>query len=142
MRKYPGRPDPMKEGVAEQIYKWFLGKLVFQKPESLSIKEWLEELFDTRSRDIVRWRVVKPFRMPGLLYVAGTVKVQGIGYRDIREKTFLWARTDARQPDSVDVEVNAGQGQKEHVYNLTENEWDWVKLHLEPSLRKPRKVTE
>jgi hypothetical protein len=128
--KKADRANPMEQGVAKQIYQWFIGRLVFHKPEAMSIRDWLEHIFHTKHRGIERYRVRKPFRMPGLYYAAGAVKVQGLGYRDIKDKMVLLVRTDDREP-FVDVEVHAGQGNKDQVFQLTSSEWGWVLLHCE-----------
>lgn len=120
------RPDPFAEGSIRDIYKLIFGKLIYFKPDAVSIADWLEELFDVKHRDISRFTATQDFTLPGLLYVAPAVKVQGTGYRQIREDQELWVRTDARNPDSVDVEVFAGQGEADLVYSLTRAEWDWV----------------
>lgn len=120
------RVDPFSEGSLAQIYKLYFGRLIFFKPTDTPIADWLEELFDVKHREITRYRANHEFTLPGLQYIAPTVKIQGVGYRRIRQDQELWVRTDSRAPDAVDVEVFAGQGEADTVYALTRAEWDWV----------------
>ncbi len=133
----PPRPEPFTEGSLADIYKWFFGKLNFLKPESYTLKDWEEHLFDLKNRDITRFSVTKPFKMPGLYYMAGALPIQGLGYRAMKAGDILWVRTDERTK-KADVEVHVGQGQKEQVFELDESQWGWVRLHVEEAERKKK----
>jgi hypothetical protein len=124
------RPDPIEEGSLKLIYKWFIGPLIIYKPASHSIKEWLEELFDIKHRDITRYVVMKPFHMPGLYCETAATKIQGVGYRTVKKDEVLWVRTDGRRPNVIDVEWLGGQGRKDQVFSLSADQWRWVKRHL------------
>lgn len=137
MAKKP-RPDPFSEGVISLIYKWFFGPLIFYKPHDMAIKEWLEYLFDVKNREITRYRVTKPFTVPGLYYSAPLVKVQGIGYRELKEDDILWVRRDARNPDTIDVEFMGGQGRADQVFALNSSQWGFVQLHVTEDERKKK----
>lgn len=128
-RRKRNRPEPITEGCLADIYKWFFGKLIFLKPEATTIGDWMEQLFDSKNRDVIRFVVKKNFTMPGLYYAASNIKYQGIGYRKVKRKEELWVRTDAHEPNRVDIEWLGGQGQKDQVFCLTASEWGWVKLH-------------
>jgi hypothetical protein len=136
-RPKPPRPEPCTEGSLAEIYRWFFGKLNFLKPEMFTLKDWEEHLFDIKNRDITRFSVKKPFKLPGLYYMAGALKIQGLGYRQMKTGDILWVRTDERTK-KADVEVLAGQGQKDQVFELNESEWGWVRLHLEEAERKKK----
>jgi hypothetical protein len=136
MARKPERPDPISEGSIADIYRLFFGKLIQYKPPYLSIKDWMEELFDSRNRDITRYVATKAFKMPGLFYEAPLVKVQGVGHRQMNEQAELWVRRNARLPHSIDVECQGGQGSPWQVFNLTEDEWHFVALHCVEAERK------
>jgi hypothetical protein len=133
------RPDPYTQGVMAKIYEWFVGPLVIKhKPHQQSINEFLEQTFDFKNREIIRYVATRDFVLPGLYYSAPLMKVQGIGYRDIKQGTELWVRKDARVPDTVDVEFMGGQGGKDQVFALSRSEWDWAALNLEEAERVRR----
>lgn len=133
------RPDPITQGSLANIYKWFIGPLVLnQKPERQDMREFMEMIFDFKNREIVRYVAKRDFVCPGLLYLAPAMKVQGIGYRDVKAGTELWVRKDARNPDSIDVEFMGGQGGKDLVYQLTLSEWRWVSLNLDEAEREKK----
>lgn len=128
--------EPMDEGVYRELYQYFFGRLIQYKPDHVSIGQWMEHLFHTKSRFIERHRVEKPFRMPGLLYVAGSKKVQGTGYRDVPKDAELWVRVDETVSDQVDVLWLGGVGNKELQYCLTDAQWDFVQQQLRPIFRR------
>jgi hypothetical protein len=132
-RKY----EPFQEGSLAEIYKIFFGKLVIYKPETMSLQEWNEELFDVKNRDIAVMEATEAFRMPGLYYAAPLVKIQGIGFRDIPARAICFVRTDSRS-DTIDVEVFAGPGKKDSVFALTTSEWNSIAAYLKPMVKKGR----
>lgn len=139
MPKKP-RPDPYSEGSVAYIWKHFLGPLLQYKPFDMDMKAFLEDtVFDIKHREIMRYRAKQPFTMPGLYYAAPMMRVQGLGYRHINEGTEMFVRFDARNPDSVDVEYNAGQGNAEQWLNLTRSEWYHIAPLLEEIPEKERK---
>jgi hypothetical protein len=133
------RPEPFSEGSITEIYKYFFGPLIHYKPALMPIKDWMEILFDLKNREITRYLVERPFHMPGLYYSAPAMKVQGIGYRDVKPDSIIWVRKDARNPDQIDVEFLGGQGKKDQMFQLTEHEWDYVALHCREAERKKKK---
>jgi hypothetical protein len=133
------RPEPFSEGSIAEIYRLFFGRLIFLKPDAFTIKDWLEHLFDFSNRDIIRYEAEKEFEIPGHFYAAPSVKVQGIGYRTVKPGTELHARTDARRPDSIDVEFQGGQGGAIQVFALSPSEWEWVKLHIREAEKERKK---
>ncbi len=132
--------DPWNEGSLSDIYKLFFGKLTQYKPHEMTLQEWNETLFDVKNRDIQMYEATKAFKMPGLYYVAPLVKIQGLGFRAIPEKTILFARTETRS-ENVDVEVFAGQGKKDLVFCLTNNEWGRLQGCLRPFQKKGKNHT-
>lgn len=127
------RPDPYSEGSIRTIYEWFFGPLVRYKPDHFTIKDWLEELFHLRHRDIVRYRTLVPFRMPGHYRESALKKVQGIGYREVGHGDTLYVRFDALSPNEVDVEILSGVGQKDQVFVLSRAEWESISRLCEVS---------
>lgn len=138
-KKPPYRADPFDEGAIQDLYRYFFGRLIHYKPEGLSIKDWMEEVFGVKYRDISCYVCTKPFIMPGLFYAAGAVKVQGMGYRYVEPGDQLYVRQDVRSPDSVDVEINSGQGKRTQVFNMDGLQWERTRLSLEPYRRPERK---
>ncbi len=126
----PPRPEPFTEGSLKNIYKYFFGKLNFLKPDNFTLKDWEEHLFDLSHRDISRFKVRKYFKLPGLYYMAGSLPIQGLGYRDMKPGDILIVRTDERTK-ITDVETFAGQGKKDQVFQLNESQWGWVKLQVD-----------
>lgn len=123
------RPWVIKQGVLRHIYKHFFGPLVQYKPDHLSIEQWMMYLFDSENRTILRFVATGPFWLPGLYYeVLPSIKVQGIGHRDVAPKQELYARFDARMPDVIDVEYSGGG--KEQVFCLSRREWDSIAGYL------------
>lgn len=133
--------DPWNEGSLSEIYRLFFGKLTQYKPHEMTLQEWNEVLFDVKNRDIQMFEAKKAFKMPGLYYTAPLVKIQGLGFRDIPERTILFARTDSRS-DTVDVECFAGQGKKDLVFCLTTQEWTRLQVHLKPYQRKGKQFSK
>ena len=123
--------NPLNEGSLREIFDLFIKPIVnkygYRKMNEMVFMEWL---FDVENRQITRWKVAKPFTIPGLMYVAGAVKVQGIGYRELKPDTILWVRSDRRNPNLIDVEFNGGQGAAEQVFALTKDEWTLVQRNL------------
>jgi hypothetical protein len=128
MARNKRRRDPLEQGVLRTIYQWFIGPLVRHKPHQWTLAEFHGEIFHLKTRDITRWKVNKRFNMPGLLYVAGAVKIQGTGYRNVQPGHRLWVRLDANAPDSVDVEW---VGTIDQTFQMSRNQWEWVRLHCE-----------
>lgn len=136
------RPKPLDDGILKSIYDWFFRPIVINHsdPESNDIQAFMEMLFDVDKRHLSQWSVVKSFVMPGLCYVNGTQKIQGVGKsRRLQRRTLLMMREDDRKSGSVDVEFFGGRNQKEQVFCLTREEWDWVKLHIKPEAFDPNK---
>lgn len=123
---------PLTEGSLALIYKLFFGPLIQYKPNTLSINEWLESLFDVRNREITQYKCTKPFEMPGLYCQAALVRVQGLGFRDVAKGDRLWVRTDARSPNEIEVEFHGrGSQRADTVFLLDKSEWGLVQLSIE-----------
>ncbi len=126
------RPDPYSEGSLALIDKYFFRPLIVYKPEQSTLSEWYEFLFDYKHRDITRYVAQAAFTIPGILYLAPLMKVQGVGYKDVAIGTELYVRKDARHPDIVDVEFQGGPGGAAQVFCLTALEW----LRVQPFCRE------
>lgn len=139
MPKKP-RPEPHTQGVMGTIYKYFFGPLIINhKPKQMEIDAFMEEIFDFKNRDITRFVAVRDFVLPGILRAAPNMKIQGIGYRDVKEGTELYVRKDAREPDVIDVEFFGGQGGKDQVFCLDKSQWEYVALCLQEAERERKK---
>lgn len=130
------KPHPLTEGCLATIYKRFLAPLVRYKHPDMDLHSFWEHLFHAEERQIQRFRVDRPFKMPGLFYTAPTIKVQGIGERNVKEGDVLFVRTDSLTPNQIDVEwLKPGQ---DYVYELTSSEWGLIKLKCTLMERKRR----
>lgn len=127
------RVDPLEEGSLKDIFKLILGPFTVFKPAEMTVSEWFEFLFHTKYRDITRYQVMRPFRMPGLYYTAPTVKVQGIGTRDVPAGAFLFVRTDTRFPDTNDVQW---VGREDRQFCLNSTELGLILLNCEEAKRR------
>lgn len=127
--------DPWNEGSLAEIYKHFFGKLTQYKPLEMTLQEWHSVLFDVKNRDIEMYEAIKPFNMTGLYYAAPWVKIQGLGHREIPEKAVMFVRTDSRI-ETVDVEVFAGPGKRDQVFQLTQLEWNRLQCYIRPFKKK------
>jgi len=125
------RVDPLEQGKLRYIWQHFFGKLLPFKPVSMSINEWMGELFDIKNRHIGRYVAVKPFRLPGLLYITPYIKYQGVGRRNVPAGAEFFVRTDSRNPDSIQVEWLSGRSGQEQVFELNASEWGRMRLNLE-----------
>lgn len=121
------RKAPWREGSITEIYRIFFRPIIKNHcPDSLTPHEFLEEMFDVDHRDIVRYRAKRNFKMPGLFYVSGNQKVQGIGFRQVKQHAILWLRTDSKNPDFVDIEFMGGVGEMDQVFSLTSSEFNSI----------------
>lgn len=126
--------QPWREGSIQEIYDTFFRPLVARYcTDSDNPKKFIEDLFDVDNRIIRSFTAISSFNMPGLLYVTGQQKVQGLGYRAVPIDTLMWVREDRRQPShsaTVDVEFMGGIGNKDQVFNLSASEWNTIQPHL------------
>lgn len=141
------RPDPFAEGSIASIYRWFFGPLIRYKSlhaENLAayngrtdveiqeptINEWMEYLFHTKFREVGQYVARRAFEMPGLLVINSVTKIQGIGYRKVRAGQEMWVRTDERTPEQVEVEIMAGKGKADQVFELSSQQWNAIRSYL------------
>lgn len=140
MPKKP-RIDPFSEGSVAYMWKHFFGPMLQYKPHDMDMKAFLEDVvFDIKHREIIRYKARESFVMPGLLYVAPMVRIQGLGYRDVAAGTELFVRFDARNPESVDIEFQGGQGGADQWLNLSRSEWYRVAPLLDVVIEKADRV--
>jgi hypothetical protein len=120
---------PLNEGSIADIFRHFFGPLVRYKHEEQSLGQFMGELFGLNERTITRYKVKKPFKIPGLFATAPHRKIQGIGERNVKRGDILWVRTDITKPNSIDVQwLKPGQ---DLVFELNEREFNWIRLNLE-----------
>ncbi len=120
-----------ESGKLEQIYELFIMPLLHMKPENMTYREWLEDIFHKETRHILQYRVIKGFEMPGLFRTAPNVLIQEGGSRKIRRKTSIWMRFDMTKPKEIDVETAGGRGHKPQIFKLTRVEWGSIMSCLE-----------
>lgn len=133
MKRKKGPRNPMEEGSLKEIYRWFLLPSLQYKPETTTINEWYENLFDVKNVEITQYRARWDFVLPGLYHKTPLVKIQGIGYRIVRGGQYLFVRTYLRDVDRVEVEFAGGVGEKSQLFTLTESEWNSIAANLEES---------
>jgi hypothetical protein len=129
--------SPYEEGDIRIIYEKFFGKLIFAKPDTHSIKEWLNEMFHTAERTVDQYRAREDFELPGLLYIkVPHLKIQGKGYRSVPKGARLYVRTDSTNPRSVDIEYHAGPGQygTEQVFCVPRSDWSFIQQFLKKEI--------
>lgn len=136
-KKLKTRPDPLSEGSLKAIYTGFFEKLREYKPHTMTLYDWMEHLFDTKNREIHRYRAKEPFKMPGLLLLAPNYPVQGLGYREVPQNAEVWVRTDERDVN-VELEWLGGQGKKDQVFRLSRQEWRDVQPKLKLTERRKK----
>lgn len=120
----------LPKSPAEKIFRYFLAPLSrFKVPEIDMGMHW-DCLFNAGSRHIYVFKAKKTFDLPGLYYLAGNVKVQGVGPRHVKRGEYLFVRVDATDPNHIDVEHSIRN--EEHVFALNSSEWGWIKLNLTP----------
>lgn len=124
------------EHAAGDIFKKFLAPLSRYKPDELDMGQFWECLFHVEERTIQAYKARASFKLPGLYYLSGNVKIQGVGPRQVKRGEYLFVRTSNLDPNRVDVEHNIRD--EEHVFALNSSEWGWVRLKLEPVNYKKR----
>jgi hypothetical protein len=118
----------LEEGSIAEIFRRFIAPLSKYKPEHMGLDAFWDKLFHVSTRDIERYTVSKGFKMPGLCFIAPTVKIQGVGPREVKRGDILYVRTDATTPNLIDVQwLKSGI---DVTYSLNSTEWGWVRLHL------------
>lgn len=119
------------QGYLKDLYVLLVKPLLKLKPIHATYKEWLNNVFHAQTRVIEEYKVSKSFTMPGCLFVAGDVVIQGTGNRLIPEGAKLWVRHDTTQEDRYDVEV-AHHGRQSQIFKITDMEWIKIKYNLQP----------
>jgi hypothetical protein len=133
------RKVPLEQGVMREINELFVAPIARQCPDNMDPRLFLEQMFDVKNRDVVRFVVKRDFKMRGLFFLAPAMPVQGVGYRHIKKGTPIWARFDAREPAFVHVDLFTGHGQREQMFKLTKEEWEWTLVRLKEQERPPKK---
>lgn len=87
----------------------------------------MEHFFHVKERDIQEYICVKNMNIPGYFVLAPFVLIQGGGYRKIKKGQVVLIRQDITDKDSIDIEVFSGQGGKNQVFRLTEDQWKKVR---------------
>ncbi len=121
----------------QDIGKLYLVPFLNHKPKTAGLQGWLEQMFHTNERQILRYIAEKPFLMPGLQKITAEYMVAGTGYRKIKQGIQLWVRTDSTRPDVVEIECDIGKGAAMHWFHLTKSEWDKGVL---PNVKQDRRV--
>lgn len=123
--------NPYAEGSLQKIYDWYIAPLLKYKPADMPYAEWMKVIFNYATRDIIRYRVKRRFKLPGLFRLAAAAPVQGLGHRMLAKGDYILVRFDSTQPDAIDVEALVGQGQKDSTFLLSEAQFDSIRTYLE-----------
>ena len=116
--------------IFNQIYHDFIWPLRRYKSKEQTYYNWLREIFCVETRSIVKYRARESFALPGKLFVAGSIPIEGLGYRKVRKGATLYVRHDTTMPDRFDVETDCAPRRKTQVFFLTDYEWTKVKRKL------------
>lgn len=126
------RYKPINEGSLRDLSKHFFSPIYQRfRAENQSAKSFFDDLFDVEGRLIQRWKVRQGFKIPGLLYLAGFVKIQGSGQRYVKKGLVIFSRLNNSEPSTVDVEFFSGKGKRNQCFCLDKMEWESVQSNLE-----------
>jgi len=114
--------------VRDKIVEWFLKPLTKYKPNGSSLKDWLDNLFHLKNREIKEYIVDQDFTMLGMLVAAPYIKYYGTGDRKINKGTLLYYRYDWSLPNYIDVEII--KDNRQQVFSLTKSEWEKTIIFL------------
>lgn len=129
--KYDGpRPNPYSQGSLQRIADLFVKPLCVSKGKVEDIVEFLQWLFDINNRILIRSKVKREFSVPGVLKENGCIPIQGIGERRVKYNQVVWIRHDHRRPNVYEVETATGVGNKTQVFQLTAQEFRYVKQFI------------
>lgn len=119
------------QGYLKDLYLLIIKPLLRLKPKYSSYKDWVNHLLHADTRSIEEYEAIEKFNIPGLLYMAGDVVIQGVGHRVVPLGTRLWVRHDTTQEDRCDVEICV-PGRSTQIFRLTDMEWLKIKNNLVP----------
>lgn len=110
---------------AKTIWDWFFAPLVQYKPTMESLNSWLDSLWDVKGREIVKYKALRRFKLPGLYCAAPLVRQQGAGNRRIYTGQHLWVRQESENEFHIEKESD------EQVFVLDGSQWGAVVSNLE-----------
>jgi len=134
-KKIKQPPDQFLAAIRDLLLRPIL---LHKHPEEEN-KQFLIRMFHLDTRIIDDYTVKHTFKMPGLLYLNGGAKIQGLGFRKMKQLDRLLVRHDL-VTGVIDVEFKGGPGNKTHVFCLTDKEWGRVKLKLTMLVRRSQSV--
>lgn len=120
---------------SKNLYEYLIVPMVHNKPDNVSMKDWLDYLFCVSTRFIDRFVVNTDFKMPGAYYAAANVPIPGMGFTKVKKGDILWIRYDTTVPDRFDIELIGTKGRwqlKDQVFRLTDLDWIKIKQFIEP----------
>jgi hypothetical protein len=127
----PERADPYAEGSINRIWEKFFAPLLLFRPDSILLQDFFQKtLFHLPDRTIEKFRARHDFKLPGLLYKAAYVKIQGIGNRQLRKSDVVIVSKDVTEK-FYKVEL-VRKGLPEEVYHLSESQWNAIAAKLRP----------
>lgn len=113
-----------------KLWRLFIKPFLNHRPAGMGEAAWLEKVFGTNYRNFVKYRVRRPFKMPGLNMTIPKRREPDTGYRHVHTKQVIFMLEDIRAEGKRVVSFLPG-GTPEQVYELTEEEWGSILPCLE-----------
>lgn len=88
----------MAHKVANWLDRFFLSPMLEELPPGYTTKEFLDEMFSVRQRQIVMYRAKRGFVLPGKYLQGGVHPIPGWNKdRKVRGRDIVWIRKDERE---------------------------------------------
>jgi hypothetical protein len=115
--------------------KLFVLKILKSKPPSVELGRWVELIFGLHEREIIQFKVVRPFLIPGAFKPVPAVRIYGLGpKRRVYPGNRLFVRFDERYPNVIDLEATVGDNEA-RIFQLQEKEWLKISPYLQAIVR-------
>lgn len=87
-----------REGSLRRIAELFMKPILSRMPPDSDAKDWLTQMMGLHEREVVRYRVMKSFEMPGSWLEQPNIKrPPPQGPRAIPRGAMMWVRSDTRE---------------------------------------------
>lgn len=118
----------MQTKTEEFFYKYFFSPLVEVKPKDMPIRDWIDFVFCTDTREIGKYRVKQHFLIPGAREVVVPNQSPVLKkFQVVKKGQIIYVRTDSTNPNVVDLEAKVGQTNKYKWFRLTQKEWEYIR---------------
>jgi hypothetical protein len=122
----------LRSGPIAEIARLFILPIMKACPHEVELNKWVEIIFGAKERTICQYEVQKKFVVPGMYYLKPGIPIpgyKGFGRRTVHYGSRIWVRWDKKFPNRVDLEAQMGSGRISHVFQLTQREWEHIKLN-------------